>query len=157
MSSPRLRKGHHSTQGAVHAVTVATRHRQALFRDASLAEIVRQQMLRSDLEGCSQTHAWVVMPDHLHWLFTLDHGGLSACLRRFKSRSTGAINQVRGQGGAIWQSGFHDHRLRDDEDLLGQARYIVANPVRAGLVADVREYPHWGCQWISRHGGLDDP
>ena len=144
-------------QGAVYAVTVATRHRQALFRDTSSAEIVRRQVLRSDLEGCSRTHAWVVMPDHLHWLFTLGHGGLSACLRRFKSRSAKAINQARGQSGAIWQPGFYDHRLRDDEDLRRQACYILANPVRAGLVTDVREYPHWGCQWISRHAGFDGP
>ncbi|WP_433852882.1 REP-associated tyrosine transposase [Stenotrophomonas nitritireducens] len=155
MPSPELRKGRHSMQGAVYAVTVNTRHRQALFRDASMAEVVREQLRYSDNEGSSQTHAWVVMPDHLHWLFTLDQGELSACLRRFKSRSARAINQVRRQSGAIWQPGFYNHRLRDDEDLRGQARYIVANPVRAGLVADVHEYPHWGCQWISRHVGID--
>ncbi len=155
MPSPKLRKGRHSVQGAIYAVTVVTHHRQALFRDAALAEIVRGQVHRSDLEGGSQTHAWVAMPDHLHWLFTLDHGELSACLRRFKSRSARAMNRARGQSGAIWQPGFYDHCLRHDEDLLIQARYILANPVRAGLVTDVREYPHWGCQWVPPPIGFD--
>jgi len=96
------------------------------------------------------------MPDHVHWLFTLRRDGLSDCLRRFKSRSAHTINLVRQVPGPVWQSGFYDHRLRDDEDLRVQARYIVANPIRAGLVADIREYPYWGCRWISRSSGFDD-
>ena len=51
-------------------------------------------------------------------------------------------------GGALWQCGFHDHALRREEDLLGVARYVVANPVRAGLVARVGDYPHWDAIWL---------
>ena len=35
-----------------------------------------------------------------------------------------------------------------DEDLVAVARYIVANPVRAGLVKNVRDYPHWDAVWL---------
>jgi len=154
MPSPQLTKGRHSSLYSAYAVTLVTRQRQRLFGDPAMSVIVRAWLRQSDHEGSSQTHAWVVMPDHLHWLFALRNGELSDRVRRFKSRSARAINQARQTCGAVWQAGFHDHRLRDDEDLLIRARYIIANPLRAGLVEDVREYPHWGCRWISRDEGL---
>ena len=155
MSSSLLRKGRFSGIGTTYVVTTVVLRRQPLFADPALAGIVRSRLRQSDAEGASQTHAWVLMPDHLHWLFTLRGGGLSACVGRFKARSAHALNRARGQVGAVWQDGFHDHGLRNDEDLRAHARYIMANPLRAGLVADIRDYPHWGCRWVSREQGLD--
>ncbi len=120
-----------------------------LFSDASMAETIEAQLRLSDREGATQTHAWVVMPDHLHWMFTLCTDDLSSCLRRFKSRSARAVNQLRPGGGLVWQAGFYDHRLRDEDDMVVQAQYIIDNPLRRRLVANVHQYPHWGCQWIS--------
>ncbi len=48
----------------------------------------------------------------------------------------------------MWQKGFHDHAIREEEDLRAVARYVVANPVRAGLVQSVRDYPHWDARWV---------
>ena len=42
----------------------------------------------------------------------------------------------------------HDRALRRDEDLLAVARYIVANPLRAGLVRRVGDYPLWDAVWL---------
>ncbi len=44
----------------------------------------------------------------------------------------------------VWQRSFFDHALRDEESLEAVARYIVSNPVRAGLVEDWRDYPFVG-------------
>jgi REP element-mobilizing transposase RayT len=49
---------------------------------------------------------------------------------------------------AIWQDGYHDHALRSEENLQDAARYIVMNPVRAGLVESIREYPLWDAKWL---------
>lgn len=48
----------------------------------------------------------------------------------------------------IWQRGFHDHALRDDEDLRDIARYIIANPLRSGIAKNIGEYPHWDAIWL---------
>jgi hypothetical protein len=48
----------------------------------------------------------------------------------------------------VWAPTFHDHALRKDEDLLQAARYIVMNPVRAGLSRRVGDYPYWNCVWL---------
>ena len=51
--------------------------------------------------------------------------------------------------GAVWQPGFHDRALRKNEDLVTASRYIVANPVRAGLVEHIADYPHWDAVWLT--------
>jgi hypothetical protein len=48
----------------------------------------------------------------------------------------------------LWQRGFHDHALRQDDDLAAAARYVIANPVRRGLVKRVADYPHWDAVWL---------
>jgi putative transposase len=58
------------------------------------------------------------------------------------------IFSARRIGRRIWQTGFHDHALRADEDVVRVARYIVANPLRAGLVSSPGEYPHWDAVWV---------
>ena len=48
----------------------------------------------------------------------------------------------RKRGGQrLWQSGYHDHVPRDEESFLGVARYVILNPVRAGIVSVPDEYP----------------
>jgi REP element-mobilizing transposase RayT len=60
-------------------------------------------------------------------------------VRRFKGRSTRVFWQHGGKG-KLWQRGFYDHILRAEEGLPEVARYILANPVRAGLAQDFRTY-----------------
>jgi len=48
----------------------------------------------------------------------------------------------------VWQPGFHDHALRKEEDVRAVARYVVANPLRAGLVQRIGDYPHWNAIWL---------
>ncbi|MGB7814803.1 MAG: hypothetical protein WBL28_00460 [Methylotenera sp.] len=51
-------------------------------------------------------------------------------------------------GKPIWQPGFYDHAIRKDEDIVAIARYIIANPIRAGLVKRVGDHPHWDAVWL---------
>ena len=150
MTSPRLAKGRQSEIGAAYAVTFATHGRSPLLVQANAVRHVIAEFQLSDNEGLSRTYAWVVMPDHVHWLLGLRAMALSSCVRRFKSRSARAINLALGTAGSVWQAGFFDHRVRGEDDLRAQARYILLNPVRAGLVGSARDYPYWGCRWLSR-------
>ncbi len=50
----------------------------------------------------------------------------------------------RSSGGQLWQRGYYDRVLRPDEDTAVVSRYVLANPVRAGLVADPTAYPFQG-------------
>jgi len=143
-----------SRSGATYAVTTVTKARTPLFADAALARTVISEIARCDEDGAIVSHAWVVMPDHLHWIFELRIGSLGRCMQAFKSRSARRINEAAKSSGAAWQAGFYDRCLRDDGDLLEQVRYLAMNPVRRGLVARIEDYPFWWCRWLGSSADL---
>ena len=147
MASPRLLKGRHSSVGAFYSITTVSHGRRRLFEDPATASLVATEIAATDRHGLSSTLAWVLMPDHLHWLCSLESGSLGALVQRFKMRSAQAINRTRHCHGAVWQAGFHDHRVRDEISLRNVARYLLENPIRAGLVSAIEEYPHAWCAW----------
>ncbi len=138
-----LRKGRISMDGQVYHVTTVTVDRRPLFRDLPAARALIHAMRGAETRGEATTLAFVVMPDHLHWLLRLEAAtDLSGVV--------GAVKAVAAHrlGERIWQSGFFDRALRRDEDLAALARYIVANPLRAGLVERIGDYPHWDAIWL---------
>lgn len=154
MTNPKLLRGRIPEAGGCYAITTVVHGRRPLLADPALAGIVAAEIFGGTHHEALESLAWVVMPDHVHWLFQLHSGHLSRCIQVMKSRSARAINAVLGSRGQVWQNGFYDHRLRDDEDLMAQARYIVANPIRRGLTQRIQEYPHWWCKWIARESDL---
>jgi REP element-mobilizing transposase RayT len=93
--------------------------------------------------------AWVLMPDHAHWLLQLgEKDELGIVVNRLKSSSSRLANRVLDRQGMFWAPAYHDHALRAEEDLLNIARYIVANPLRAGLVQRIGDYPFWNAIWV---------
>jgi REP element-mobilizing transposase RayT len=146
--SHQLRIGRVSEQGRIYLVTSNTKDRQPIFGDWKVGRLVAQQFSQADCEGLVQSLAWVVMPDHFHWLVELRGSSLNHAVGRTKSRACLAVNNAQGRTGSIWQQGFHDHAVRKEEDLKALARYIILNPVRAGLVERVGDYPLWDAVWI---------
>jgi len=105
-------------------------------------------MISAECWGDATLLCWVLMPDHWHGLVRLgERDGLSCVMNRMKA-GTGRRLEIGDRTPGIWARGFHDRALRREEDLLAAARYIVANPVRAGLVAHACDYPYWGCVWL---------
>jgi len=138
-----LRKGRVSEQGRVYLVTFVVRERRPIFQDFAVGRLLVRELKSADAAGLSQTWAFVVMPDHCHWLLSLESRSLSSLVGRVKARCAKGIGQ-----GPLWQPGFHDHAARQEEDLQAMARYIVANPLRAGLVSRVADYPLWDAAWL---------
>lgn len=144
-----LRRGRVSETGRVYLVTTVTFQRQPLFSDFQCARLVVRCLRHMELAGRAETLCHVLMPDHLHWLLVLGEGrDLSRLVQTMKSFCARGINQIRGTSGQIWQAVFHDHALRQEKDLLQVARYVVANPVRAGLVERLGDYPFWDAKWL---------
>ena len=70
-------------------------------------------------------------------------------MNRIKSATARAYNARSACTGAVWARAYHERALRRDNDLLGAARYLVSNPVRAGLVKCVGKYPFWDAVWVA--------
>jgi len=138
-----LRKGRVSEPGRIYLTTFVTHHRRPVFSDYAQGRRVVEELRSADREGLCRTWCFCIMPDHCHWLLTLEVASLSGVVGRVKARSAKRIG-----AGPLWQAGFHDHALRAEEDLLAVARYVVANPLRAGLVARLGDYPLWDAAWL---------
>ncbi|HEX8596798.1 MAG TPA: transposase [Pseudomonas sp.] len=144
----RLRLGRFSAPGRIYNVTSITDQRRPIFSDWKLGRLVVKEFQRAEAQGLACSLAWVVMPDHFHWLFELKQGSLQSLLKQVKARSAIEINRSIQSEGRVWQRAFHDRAVRHEDDLIKLARYIVANPVRAGIVRRYGDYPLWDAAWL---------
>ena len=144
-----LRRGRSSCAGQIYHLTITTKARVPIFRDFEAACAASRCFEDMVVLGDATLMAWVLMPDHAHWLLQLgEQHPLPGVVNRLKSASARSANAVLGRTGPIWNRAFHDHAVRSDEDLRVIARYIIANPVRAGLASRVGYYPFWNAIWL---------
>jgi len=132
----------------VHAyfLTICAEDRHRAFAESTCARRVCAQVLSTAADYGFEVIAYCLMPDHLH---ALTEGLRSdADFRKFASmlKQRSAFDYRGTQKGRLWQEGYYDHVLRDDEPPLGVAAYIINNPIRAGLCATVAEYPFTGSE-----------
>ena len=126
------------------AFTLCIADNKPLFRDTEVVhEFIDLLRLSAEKHRCL-VPIYCFMPDHLHVMLqgTTDETDLWQAIVQFKQRSGFWLGRRRP--GVSWQKDFYDHIIRRDEDLGAQIRYVAGNPVRRGLVADWREYPHTG-------------
>ncbi len=143
-----LLRGRYSELNRPYLITTVTHNRNPIFKDFDIARLLIRELQITSVELRITSLAWVVMPDHLHWLFVLNHSLISEVARRVKGKSAFTINSHLGCYSKVWQKGFHDHAIRKDEDIKAVARYIIANPLRAGLVENIGDYPFWDAVWL---------
>jgi putative transposase len=108
--------------------------------------------------------AFVVLPDHLHAVWTLPAGDVAYSLRwsLIKAGFSRGLPQVeavaasrarRGERG-VWQRRFWEHQIRDDTDFEAHVNYIHFNPVRHGLAARASEWPYSSIHKYIRQGTI---
>ena len=144
-----LRRARASIPGQTYLVTFTTHRRADIFSDAGNAACMARSLHGLRLWKDAQLLAWVVMPDHLHLLIALGtEESLSGVVQKTKSNTARELKFCNPRIEQVWAPAFHDRALRRDEDLRDVARYLVLNPVRAGLVRRVGDYPFWDAAWI---------
>jgi REP element-mobilizing transposase RayT len=125
-------------------LTLCTNERQRFLERDEIA-----RWLLTELQATAESqqfllHAWYVMPDHVHLLVEGSHDRCDLLLFMTKLKQQTSYRARHAWHFELWQSRFYDHILRDQESFAQVASYIWLNPVRAGLCADGREYPHSG-------------
>lgn len=144
-----LRKGRVSIPGQAYFLTATTLYRRPVFADSAAAFAVSRFHNTSWLWRDSQLLAWVLMPDHWHGLVRLGRqDDLNTLMGRFKAVTARSVDERFRVNGHLWSRGFHDRALRDDESLRATGRYLIANPLRAGMVEDIGHYPFWDAAWL---------
>ena len=106
-----------------------------LLRDPRAAGIVGDALRHFDGIRCRQ-HAWVVMPNHVHVLFSLlEEVKLESLLQSWKGYTAHAINRLLARSGSVWEEDYFDRMIRNSEHFGNCVKYIRKNPVKARLAA----------------------
>lgn len=145
-----LRKGRTSIPGQPYLLTTVCHARRPWFGAWQVASSTCAALAEHRLWRDSQPLCWVLMPDHLHVLLGLGASEpLPRLVQRLKAVTARATKEASGQAGnPVWMAGYHDRALRLDEDIRAAARYLVANPLRAGLATRPGDYPYWDATWL---------
>jgi REP element-mobilizing transposase RayT len=108
---------------------------------ADIARIVAASIIKGAELGHYAPAAWVVMPNHVHLLIT-PHISPSRLLKSLKGATARDANRVLGRTGEpFWQKESYDDWVRNRSEFEKIRAYIETNPVKAGLVADARQFP----------------
>jgi len=103
----RTRLGRVSIPGQIYHVIAATKNRRPHFAVFERGRFVVQALMRVQTQSIATTIAYVVMPDHLHWLMQIHRQmDLSTCVGNIKSYSARKSNATTGSRGSVWQRGF---------------------------------------------------
>ncbi len=146
--------------GGMYFFTIVTQGRRPLFQDAAHRARLRQAIRQVRSRLPFDIFAIVLLPDHLHTVWSLPSGdaNYSTRWRQIKSLFTRSYlqdgnaeapvteqRQARDEHG-VWQRRFWEHTVREEDDLKRCVDYLHFNPVKHGLVKAVRDWP-----WSSFH------
>jgi putative transposase len=139
--SIRLAHSVYCEPGCVFSVTIATAPRSPVFADTQFGLGCIDQLRTLCTERRVRCYAYCLMPDHVHLLLGLGgQSDLMSIVGAWKSKCF-LLRRRAGVSNRFWQRSFYDHALRREEDLLVATRYILENPIRAGLVGSAIDYP----------------
>ncbi|MBI4887691.1 MAG: transposase [Acidobacteria bacterium] len=125
-------------------LTFCTFERRRLFVTRDRVAVARTQFVRAAADANMAFLAYCFMPDHVHLLMEgqCDNSDCRRFIRRAKQFS--GFHYKHRYGEPLWQRYGFERTLRPEETSLRVARYILENPVRAGLVRRVEDYPFLG-------------
>jgi REP element-mobilizing transposase RayT len=126
------------------------------LRQPEIARLVRNQLNQVAAGGLCLLHAYVLMPNHVHVLWT-PAISLPDLLREVKGPTARNANLfLRRSGVPFWQPEYFDRTVRSERELTQIRRYIEWNPVKAALVAEPGEFP-WSSAYAGEHPVQNPP
>jgi putative transposase len=125
-------------------LTFCSHERRKRFSDDERVGLVRTQIARAAEEQQFAVNAYCYMPNHVHLLVEGKADGSDCLTFIARAKQYSGFHYAATFGDRLWQRYGFEHTLRSDEAALGVARYIVENPVRAGLVDHPADYPYSG-------------
>ena len=142
----RLHHSVYSEPGSIASLTMCCRDHRKVFASDPASEIAVSNL--HNLHGRSWSIlCYVVMPDHVHSIVASRSASIIDFVRFFKGRSSTELRRRLGLRN-VWQKSFHDQMVRQADDLSQISKYLLENPVRAGLVSTWQDWPWCGsCRW----------
>lgn len=150
MPQDRIFNSEHITSGEAFAtwdrLLDTARSGPLYLRQPKIARLVTNRMQEAVAARLCSIHAYVVMPNHVHVLWT-PHISLWELLRRIKGATARYANELlRRSGQPFWQEEYFDRMVRNDREFDQVRRYIEWHPVKAALVSRPSEF-----EWSSAY------
>jgi putative transposase len=125
-------------------LTICCKDRLPLLDGDRILSAVQARILRAAERTKCEVLAYCLMPNHVHLLMRglTEEADVRAFVHRAKQMTGHEYRAMKG--GMLWQRGYHDRVIRPHEPLSAIVKYILDNPVRAGLVQDPAAYPYSG-------------
>ncbi len=127
--------------GALWHVTCRGNERRSIFRDDRDRKVFLSLLAEAISLFGWRLHAYVLMGNHYHLLLETPEPNLSRGMHRLNSIYSQLFNKRHDRVGHLLQGRFHAILIEKERHLLELVRYLVLNPVRAGLVENAREWP----------------
>ena len=145
-----------NTSNATYFFTVVTYRREAFLCDESVRDALRNAIIKVQTQYSFEIDAWVLLPDHMHTIWTLPENDANFSLRwqlikRYVTRECGAYlnrpewlntSKIKHQEATLWQRRFWEHQICGDSDYQTHMDYCHFNPVKHGLVKRVQDWPY---------------
>jgi putative transposase len=132
-------------------VTTRTAAGKSLFQTERMTDLFVEVLRASMRSKRTNIHDFVVMPNHIHILMTLPgEVSVEKAMQLIKGGFSFRANKELGFRGEVWQRGFSDVRIVDDESFEKHRAYIDNNPVKAGLANSPEEY-RGGSAFLKKH------
>jgi putative transposase len=121
-----------------------------LFQTERMADLFIDVLRSTMRSGRMIVHDFVVMPNHVHMLITVcGDMSIEKAMQLIKGGFSFRAKKELGFGGEIWQRGFSDVRINNEQSFQQHREYIDNNPVKAGLANSPEEYPS-GSSYLKR-------
>jgi putative transposase len=133
--------------GAFH-ITVRGNRRQTIFRTTRDAQKLLK--LIEDVSPHWELKTYCLMPNHFHLVVVASIENLTKAMRRINSVYAQWFNRKYDLSGHVFQGRFESKPIEDEKHLYEAIRYVLLNPVRAGLCRHPSEWP-W-CNWSEQDG-----
>lgn len=126
------------------SLTLTTHNHALVFTNSDIFQLMCSVLWDTATKNAFRVWVFCFMPDHLHLLIEgkEDFSDIQKFVKDFKQKSGYEYKQLTNK--KLWGTSYFDHMLRNEEDTIVVVRYILENPVRAGLVKSWWEYPYSG-------------
>jgi putative transposase len=148
--------------GATWFFTVVTAQRRPLLAAEDAVAALRKNVVEVRRQLPFKIDAWVVLPDHMHAIWTLpaddfDFSTRWGMIKAGFTRSCGHAHvSAPGRNAGVWQPRFWEHVIRDEADFAAHMDYTHYNPVKHGYVKRVIDWPHSSFHRCVRQGRYPD-
>ena len=136
-----------NTDGGTYFFTVVSYRRQHILCDIPIRDALHKAIKDTQLKYPFKIDAWVLLPDHLHCIWTLPEGDVEfskrwslikrkvsiVCADQYKKGKWLTASRKKHRESTIWQRRFWEHQIRDQDDFNRHLDYIHYNPVKHGL------------------------